>query len=149
MISVVQWGMKGIFLLLITTLISVGLLAQSSLQVTVNGIKSNEGTIMLALHASDETFPNDEPTITKMVSADAATVTIAIDDLSAGEYAISLYHDINGNEELDTNIMGIPKEPFGFSNDAMGTFGAPSFKKSTIVVPDQGTKKISITLKTI
>ena len=141
--------MKGIYLLLITILIPLGLSAQSTLYVTVNGIKAQEGTIMIALHSTHETFPNDEPMITKMVAADAINISFSIENLSAGEYAISLYHDVNDNEELDTNIMGIPKEPFGFSNDVMGTFGAPSFKKSTIVIPDQGTKKISITLKSI
>ncbi len=142
-------SMKVFYLFLVTLFLPAGLAAQSSLEVTVKGIEVQEGNILLALHASDETFPNDEPLVMKAAKAEASNVTIHIHDLPAGEYAISLFHDINDNEELDTNIMGIPKEPFGFSNDAMGMFGAPSFKDSKFVIPPDGNKKISITLKSI
>ena len=48
----------------------------------------------------------------------------------AGEYAVSCYHDRNGNGKLDKNTIGIPVEPYGFSNDARGSFGPPKYKKA-------------------
>ena len=44
-------------------------------------------------------------------------------------YAIRYFHDENNNDELDTNFIGIPKEGFGFSNDAFGKFGPKKFKE--------------------
>jgi uncharacterized protein (DUF2141 family) len=36
-------------------------------------------------------------------------------------------HDSNSNQKLDTNWIGIPKEGYGFSNNAKATLGPPSF----------------------
>jgi len=48
-------------------------------------------------------------------------------EVPRGAYALKVYHDVNGNGRLDTGRMGIPKEPYGFSNGARGRFGPPSF----------------------
>lgn len=45
--------------------------------------------------------------------------------------AITAYHDLDENKELNTNLIGIPNEPYGFSNNARGTFGPPSFSACT------------------
>ena len=37
-------------------------------------------------------------------------------------------HDQNGNGEMDQNVLGIPKEAYGFSNNAKGFFGKPAYK---------------------
>lgn len=47
-----------------------------------------------------------------------------------GDYAAKPYHDKNGNKKLDTNFIGIPKEPYGFSNNARGTLSAPEYIKA-------------------
>ncbi|MGL4631942.1 MAG: DUF2141 domain-containing protein [Leadbetterella sp.] len=52
-----------------------------------------------------------------------------IDQIPNGEYAIAFFQDTNGNGVLDTNSVGYPKEPFGFSNDRMPIFSVPSFSK--------------------
>ena len=49
-------------------------------------------------------------------------------NLKKGDYAVSLFHDENDNKIMDTKIFGIPKEPYGFSNDATGFMGPPKFK---------------------
>ena len=50
--------------------------------------------------------------------------------LPHGEYAISVYHDANSNGELDSNLLRIPKEAYGFSNDARGAFGPPDYDQA-------------------
>jgi uncharacterized protein (DUF2141 family) len=55
-------------------------------------------------------------------------------------------HDENDNGKLDSGTFGIPREGFGFGNDAMGTFGPPSFKKASITV-EQGKISISISMR--
>jgi uncharacterized protein (DUF2141 family) len=54
-------------------------------------------------------------------------------ELPFGEYAIKIYHDENGNDELDTNFLGIPKEGVGFSNNPSARFGEPGFDEAKFV----------------
>jgi len=51
-----------------------------------------------------------------------------------GEYAISLYHDENNNALLDRNLANIPREPYGFSNDAKPLLGMPAFERARFVL---------------
>lgn len=57
------------------------------------------------------------------------TVSMPCTGLPAGEYAIALFHDLNGNGRLDTGRFGIPTEPVAFSNDAEGIMGPPPYGK--------------------
>ena len=65
-------------------------------------------------------------------------------EVPSGTYAIGLYIDANENEKMDTNFLGIPKEQFGFSNDAKGSFGPPSFESASFELVKS--KKIVINL---
>lgn len=67
-------------------------------------------------------------------AAVAGTMTVQVADLPDGDYAVSLYIDRNANGKLDSNAIGIPTEPYGFSNDAAGNFGPPSFDKAKLSV---------------
>ena len=68
-----------------------------------------------------------------------------IDDLPAGDYMISVYHDRNGNGKLDFNLLHIPKEPYGFSNDARGRMGPPSWEDTKFsVCPGEQQMKITL-----
>ena len=66
-------------------------------------------------------------------------------ELPDGIYAIGLYVDSNKNEKLDTNFLGIPTEQFGFSNNAKGRFGPPSFESASFEL--DAFKEISINLE--
>ena len=72
-----------------------------------------------------------------------------IDDLPAGDYAVSLFHDRNRDGKLNTNFLGIPKEPFGFSNNPRVMFGPPSFDESHFSLKESETKTIRIDLKSL
>lgn len=65
-------------------------------------------------------------------------------DLPVGDYAITTFLDENNNAKLDTNMMGIPKERFGFSNNPTILTGAPSFQECEFTV--SGPKNIVINL---
>ena len=75
------------------------------------------------------------------VEGSAARLTI---ELPEGRYAIKLFLDLNGNGEVDTNFLGIPKEPYGFSNNAKGTLGPPSFDAAAFTI--EGPRDLSIAL---
>lgn len=55
-------------------------------------------------------------------------------DLPAGSYAVSIIYDRDADGELDTNFLGIPTEPFGFSNNATALFGPPSWQDANFVL---------------
>ena len=59
-------------------------------------------------------------------------------------YAFSFFHDLNNNKKLDTNFLGIPKEPYGFSNNKKGRFGPPKFSEASLEINKNSYYKISI-----
>lgn len=65
-------------------------------------------------------------------------------EIPDGEYAIAFFIDANGNKKLDKNFLGIPKEQFGFSNNAMGTLSAPSFEQAKFKVAGNTVQNIKL-----
>jgi uncharacterized protein (DUF2141 family) len=59
-------------------------------------------------------------------------VTVVLKNLPEGPLALSLYQDANGNGKLDMNAMGMPTEPYGFSNNASGQYGPPKFEQAVL-----------------
>jgi uncharacterized protein (DUF2141 family) len=98
--------------------------AQSSLTVEIVNLESNKGVVIVDLLDT-----NEETVMDKTSEIKNNTCTIVFNDLKDGSYAIRYFHDENSSGELDTNFIGIPKEGFGFSNDAFGKFGPKKFKE--------------------
>ena len=92
---------------------------------------------MVALYQEENDFL-DIAQVFRSASAPAAegVTKIVLQDLPAGEYAIAIFHDENGNEELDTNWLGIPREPLGFSRARMKTFGPPGFRECAVILQE-------------
>lgn len=61
-----------------------------------------------------------------------------------GIYAIALFIDANKNMKIDKNFLGIPKEQYGFSNNAMGTLSGPSFEQAKFQVKGNSTQNIKL-----
>lgn len=105
----------------------------SSLAVTISGIKSSKGVIRLALCPPAAGFPECKGRTVK-----AADLTISggkahavLSGLAPGTYAISVFHDANGNGKLDT-FAGIPREGYGFSANPGFKPRAPRFDEAKI-----------------
>lgn len=67
-------------------------------------------------------------------AAVAGTMTVQVPDLPDGDYAVSLFVDRNANGKLDSNAIGVPTEPYAFSNDAAGNYGPPAFEQARFSV---------------
>lgn len=107
------------------------------LNITVEGVKGNQGQIMVALYDSADGF------LKRTVKAGAAPAAngrtkVTIKDVPAGDYGFALFHDANGNGKMDKNMMGIPSEDYAFSNNALGNMGPPSFEQARFSVPAAG-----------
>jgi uncharacterized protein (DUF2141 family) len=134
--------------LIILTLAALGpfgsALAQQTLTVQITNIKNDEGQIAVALYDSEKEFMKTryQGKISKAVKGE---VEIIFENIPVGSYSLSVMHDANQNEKLDSNLFGIPKEGFGFSNNAMGMFGPPSFEKAKVEV--RSNKSVSISMR--
>ena len=114
---------------------------------------SQDGILHLAIYNSKETFESDkgdkpgpqEGIVGGVIEFVEKGVYKRKFELPDGIYAIGLYVDSNNNEQLDTNFFGIPTEQFGFSNNAKGRFGPPSFESASFEL--DALKEISINLK--
>ena len=103
------------------------------LQVEVSGLRNTQGQLALALFNDPDTFPDETRALRKLaVGLSGSRVRVVLNNLQAGTYALSVLHDENSNGKMDYNWAGIPKEGYGFSNNAMGTLGPPSFKQAAL-----------------
>lgn len=127
----------GLIVLCLSILLSGG--SATDLKVTV---KETAGDVYVAVYDSEEAFMNKTYKSYK-ATVENGSVMLSL-DLEPGTYAISVFQDLNGNQELDTNMVGIPKEPYGFSNNAMGMFGPPSFEDSKFEIPSEGYLQIDL-----
>ncbi len=101
---------------------------KGKLLIEVNGITDVYGDLQIGIYDKADGFGQKEKVyVGKIVSVSGTMVTVEVPDLPHGTYAIAAYHDKNRNGELDKGMFGVPTELYGFSNNARGTFGPPSF----------------------
>lgn len=111
------------------------------INVIVNNIKKPGDYVYAALYNSPQTYMDvDKACAKQRVKAEGNSTNIKFDKISAGTYAVTVFYDTNENEKLDKNIFGKPLEPYGFSNNAKGHFGPPSFDKTKFSI-DENTKR--------
>lgn len=135
------------YLFLVSMIWAPFLHAQSTLQVEVFLNRSEPGSLLsIALCQGESEYDDVDRCIGRTVKSDGEKVLIEFADLEPGEYAIKALHDLNANGEMDFNFLGIPQEPYGFSNDPKVTFSEPSFQAASFSVAP-GRTKIQITMK--
>lgn len=126
---------------------ALGAQAQTSLAIDmVLNQPDAGGTLRLVLCPDEASYTSEKGCLLKYVEAIGPVVHLRLPDISPGTYAVKVFHDVNDNGVLDANWIGIPKEPYGFSNDAMGTFGPPSFEQASFKV-GAGTNALRIRMK--
>ena len=118
--------------------------AAADLTVTISSVEKAEGKIMLAIYDSEDNFRKTEKIATSK-PATSGDMVFSFSDLTAGAYAVMVFHDRNSNGKLDTNLLGIPKEPWGGSLQGKSVFGAPGWADTQFELTDAG-MSISITL---
>ena len=103
------------------------------LSVKIEGIEKVKGELRVGLYNNGSNFPDKKNALTGKVQPIKNNIeTVIFDNLKPGIYAVAVIHDENKDGELTTNFIGIPKEGYGFSNNAMGTMGPPSFEKAAV-----------------
>jgi uncharacterized protein (DUF2141 family) len=125
-----------ILTLLFLQVMSTSLFCQHTLIIEINDLRNNNGQLLLE-------FSNEKGD--KLVGIAQGIVDnkciLVIKNLKPGKYAYKYFHDENKNDKLDLNWIGMPKEGYGFSNNAKGIFGPPSFNKTIFVIKGATTQK--------
>ena len=112
-------------------------LLAADLAVEVHDVRSVDGRLYVAVHSpeSKSTFPAVTGAVaTLRPQAQVGALRLVLRDLPPGRYAVAAFHDENDNGELDSNLLGVPSEGYGFANDPDATFGPPDFEAASVVV---------------
>lgn len=126
--------LKTVTIALLSAVLTTHGAIADTLIVEVSNIKK-AGEIHVAVYDNAEAFEADRgekagaaPDIVDgtIVMVEAGTSTFEY-ELAAGQYAVGIFHDVNLNNKMDNNFLGLPKEQCGFSNNARALFGPPSF----------------------
>lgn len=111
-----------------------------TLRIAIQGLKSDDGVVKVGLYDSEGTYTSHKGSFKKAeLSISNLNCEWILKGVPQGEYALMLYHDENGNHKLDKNMIGIPKEPYGFSNNVKPGLGLPDFKDVKFLVDVEGT----------
>ena len=125
----------------------------ANLKVTIDGVKSRSGTIMMGLYDRADGFIaaikrgsttglliDKERVVGVALRAITGSQSISFSQLPLGRYAVIVYHDENDDGRLAENSWGVPTEGYGFSNNAQGFLSAPSFDAAAVTL--HGTDKV-------
>lgn len=104
----------------------------AELKVIVTGIHSSKGVIRLALFDDAGTYLKEGRGM--IIKASDGSAKARFKNLPSGTYALAVHHDENANDKMETNLLGIPIEGGGFSNNASASFGPSSFAEAAFFV---------------
>ncbi len=101
------------------------------LELDGKGLAGNQVRVAVYSATAPEQFPSDQKYYRGLVSeATADRLTVTVPDLPSGRYAVAAYLDRNRSGRQEKNFLGVPKEIYGFSNDARSMFGPPAFAEA-------------------
>ena len=115
----------------------------------MDGFKTDEGAARVALFLDATVWPDGDASIfgTAVVPIKDGRAVAVFEDVPAGPFAVSVFHDEDGDGELDSVALGIPSEAYGFSGGARNMFGPPSFEQARVELAAGETKQITIRVK--
>lgn len=117
----------------------------ANLTLTIDGIRKTEGVLRIGIYNSETGHASQQEIGGANAPVNAESVVVEFNGLAAGQYAINLYHDVDDNGQMNTNLFGIPSEPYAFSNNAKGNFGPAKWKDAAFEVSaDSSTHTITM-----
>jgi len=126
----------------VVTLATLLLLLEASqafaetLTVTVTGMRGAKGTLFVTVWHDEAHFLKDlrQAAARRVVPVSGPAMTVVVEGLPKGIYAVTAFQDENGNGVLDRSFIGLPTEPVGTSNDARGMMGPPKFRDAAFAL---------------
>ena len=123
-------------------------LSAGEIRILVSNIEEKKGTIHYGVYNNPKLFPDENGKILGGFEEVSKVIEdgLLIEDLEESNYAIAIFHDKNSNDKFDT-FFSIPKEKFGFSNNARVFLGPPKFEDASIFVGQNSSVEIMIELR--
>ena len=108
----------------------------ADLTVRIEGVRSADGDIRVALHrrADGVDFPDSAGIVKAAMRPAGKAGDLVFAGLAPGDYAVAAFHDEDRDGDLNTNLLGMPTEGYGFSNEARGIFGPPGFDAAAFTI---------------
>jgi uncharacterized protein (DUF2141 family) len=113
-----------------------------TLLILVRGFQNTEGSVRVALFNKGDKYPDSDAYRTSIKEVSANEELIKFEDLPYGDYAVAVIHDVNNDGKLDKNLLGVPTEGYGFSNNALGKYGPPTWMQSSFVFAGRNEARI-------
>lgn len=107
-----------------------------TVSVTITTSVEREGELHLAVYDSDRGFQSREEVLSVVRPTTGSPLSVELELPAEGAYALAAFHDLNGNGKLDTNVFGVPTEPYGFSKVPPSKWREPAFAE--IATPFKG-----------
>jgi uncharacterized protein (DUF2141 family) len=120
----------------------------STVVANVGPLRTTHGSVACRLHTSGDGFPRTTTgTTTRRVKATSDAARCVFEKVPPGTYAILVHHDENDNRKMDKNLLGIPLEGYGASNNHTYALSAPSWDESKFVVEAAKPRALAIALR--
>ncbi|SUZ28384.1 DUF2141 domain-containing protein [Xanthomonas euroxanthea] len=118
----------------------------ADLDVVISGLRSQQGQLRIAVIATATQLDGAQPPVqAQTVPIKGSAPHVQFKNLAPGRYAVMVNHDENANGKLDTNLIGMPLEGYGFSNNPTG-MRKPSFDEIVFDLPASG-KRLSVQMR--
>lgn len=140
---------SAILTVLIAAFGSFGLDNRGSLAITIQADVKKRGDIHVAVFQNKTSFKNKSGGVFEKVLPYSSTAKykLEVPALAYGLYSVAVFQDTNGNGRLDANTLGIPTEPYGFSNNPRVKWSAPTFEETAVSLQSTSVS-LSIEMKT-
>ena len=115
-----------------------------TLTVTIANVYKGGGSLMVQVLASEDEFKGEAEPVAAIIQRATEGEMSYSATLPAGTYALRVMHDVNGNGELNSYFVGMPTEPWAFSNNATGKFGPPTWADVQFEISGPTTQTIQL-----
>ncbi|MGH8076158.1 MAG: DUF2141 domain-containing protein [Lysobacter sp.] len=131
---------RNVLIAALLALASPGVCLAADLKIELENVRAQQGVVQVVLLGSADAWDGKaKPAGFVGAPPDGdSTLSLSIADLAPGSYAVRVMHDENGNGKLDTNMVGMPTEGYGFSNNPR-VMRAATFEEARFEVPEAGT----------
>ena len=116
-------------------------------RIEVSTFRNMTGALSCRLFTRPADFPDGEGMATQRAAISATQASCAFANLAPGTYAVAVVHDENGNGRLDRNVLGIPTEGYGVSNNRTYALSSPRWEESKFTVAAQDTVLLRVSLR--
>lgn len=103
----------------------------ASLTLSISGLSPQTGAVMVGVYAGETAWDGGDAITGRSIDVSGETISVTFEGLAPGAYGLKLYHDVDGDGRMNTNLMGIPTEPVVFSNNAPMRFGPARWNDAT------------------